>query len=93
MEHLKPRLAGTSRGQQRVEPRDRALVEWVANASTGDQIPEPWRWAHRPRWSVIISLVDLGVIASPEPGADLTVVARDASAAARAWLEAHPADR
>jgi len=32
------------------------------------------------------------VIAHPEPGTDLSVVVSDASAAARSWLGAHPAD-
>ena len=92
MEHLKPRPVGTSRGPRRVEPRERALVEWVANASPGDRMPEPWRWAHKPTSSVIVTLVDLGVIARPEPGADITAWKQAASAAARVWLEAHPAD-
>jgi hypothetical protein len=35
--------------------------------------------------------MDLGVIAGPAPGTDLAVVVREASAAARAWLDAHPA--
>lgn len=68
------------------------LLEWVANASPGDQIPEPWRWSHKPTWSVIISLVSLGIIKTPQPGTEMAVLAGEASAAARAWLEAHPAD-
>jgi hypothetical protein len=92
MEHLKPRPLGTSRGPRHVEPRERVLVEWVASASPGDQIPEPWRWGHKPTWSVIMTLVDLGVIASPEPDTDMTALTREASAAARVWLHAHPAD-
>ncbi|MEA2198561.1 MAG: hypothetical protein QOJ25_2612 [Solirubrobacteraceae bacterium] len=67
-------------------------MEWVAGASPGDRIPEPWRWAHSPTRSVILTLVDLGVIAAPTPGTDLTVVVSEASAAAREWLEAHPTD-
>lgn len=75
-----------------MDPRDRALVEWVANAGPGDRIPEPWRWAQRPMWSVIITLVDRGVMPSPESDKDLPVVADEAKAAARSWLDAHPAD-
>ena len=33
----------------------------------------------------------LGVIDRPDPDASLASIARDASAAARVWLEAHPA--
>jgi len=40
----------------------------------------------------MITLVDLGVIKSPEPGTEMTVLTREASAAARVWLQAHPAD-
>lgn len=71
--------------------RDRALVEWVADASPGDRVPEPWRWARSPTRSVILTLVDLDVIVNPKPGTDLDVVVREASEAARAWLDAHPA--
>lgn len=73
-----------------VRPRDRELVEWVANATPGDKIPEPWRWASSPTRSIILTLVDLEVIPRPAPGTDLTVVVTEASAAAVAWLEAHP---
>jgi hypothetical protein len=67
------------------------LVQWVADASPGDRVPEPWRWARSPTQSVILTLVDLGVIAIPKPGTDLKVVVSEASTAARTWLEAHPA--
>jgi hypothetical protein len=67
-------------------------VEWVADATPGDRVPEPWRWARSPTRSVILTLVDLGVIENPELGTDVAVVVREASAAARAWLEAHPAE-
>jgi hypothetical protein len=69
---------------------DRHLVEWVAQASVGDQFPEPWRWAMDPIESIVRTLVGLGVIERPAPDADLADVAREASAAARTWLEAHP---
>lgn len=65
-------------------------MQWVADASPGDRIPEPWRWARSPTQSIILTLVDLGVIALPRPGTDLTVVVSEASAAAKTWLEAHP---
>jgi hypothetical protein len=67
------------------------LVQWVADASPGDRIPEPWRWARSPTQSIILTLVDLGVIAAPKLGTDLKMVVGDASTAARTWLEAHPA--
>jgi hypothetical protein len=86
-----PRRAGTSPGIPRVRSRDRGLVEWVASATPGDRIPEPWRWARSPTESIILTLIDLEVIAKPAPGTDLPVVVSEASAAARAWLEAHPA--
>jgi hypothetical protein len=75
-----------------VTARDRALVEWVANASPGDRVPEPWRWARSPTRSVILTLVDLDVIEKPQLGTDMTALVGEASAAARAWLEANPAD-
>jgi hypothetical protein len=91
MDPLLPRPAGTSpREALRVSPRDRALVEWVANATPGDKIPEPWRWASSPTRSIILTLVDLEVIPTPAPGTDLNVLVTEASAAAVAWLEAHP---
>lgn len=69
---------------------DRYLVEWVANAKVGDPFPEPWRWASDPIESIIRTLVGLGVIEKPAPDTDPAAVARDAGAAARAWLEANP---
>jgi len=92
MDHVKPRPAGTSRGPRRVEARERALVEWVANASSGDPMPEPWRWAHKPTSAIIVTLVDLGVVARPAPGVEMTAWKGEASAAARVWLQAHPAE-
>jgi hypothetical protein len=78
------------RVQRDVSLSDRYLVEWVAQASIGDAFPEPWRWASDPIESIIRTLVGLGVIEKPAPDADLARVAREASTAARAWLEAHP---
>jgi hypothetical protein len=92
MDPLTPRRDGKPVGQTGVNSRDRSLVEWVADAAPGDRVPEPWRWARSPTQSVILTLVDLGVITSPTPGTELGVVIREASEAARAWLGAHPAD-
>jgi hypothetical protein len=78
------------RVQREVSLADRHLVEWVAQASIGDQFPEPWRWALDPLESIVRTLVGLGVIERPAPDADLADVARQASVAARAWLETHP---
>jgi hypothetical protein len=75
----------------RVMLRDRLLVEWVANAKVGDPFPEPWSNAMSPRESIIRTLVMLGVIALPAPDTSMAAVAQEASAAARAWLERHPA--
>jgi hypothetical protein len=70
---------------------ERLLVEWVANAKVGDPFPEPWSNAANPRESIIRTLVALGVITPPAPDASMASIARDASVAARAWLERHPA--
>lgn len=70
---------------------DRLLVEWVAEAKVGDPFPEPWSNASNPRESVIRTLVQLGVIAPPDPEQSMAAVAAQASVAARAWLERHPA--
>lgn len=85
-----PRQAGRSLVPPVMRPQERELVEWVANASPGDRIPEPWSYAHSPRRSIILTLINLKVMAVPEPGADPQVVVEQASAAARAWLKAHP---
>ena len=77
---------------QPVTPRDRMLIEWVAQAKVGDALPAPWSYARRPLESVVRTLAMLGVIERPPPDADWAAVARDASAAARGWLERHPAD-
>jgi hypothetical protein len=74
-----------------VTPRDRMLVEWVAQAKVGDALPAPWSYASRPLESVVRTLAMLGVVERPDPDADWASIARGASAAARAWLEQHPA--
>lgn len=73
-------------------PRDRMLIEWVAQAEVGDPLPEPWSYARSPLESVVRSLAMLGVIGRPDPSASWADIAREASAAAQAWLEQHPAD-
>lgn len=75
-----------------VTSRDRMLVEWVAQAKIGDPLPAPWSYARSPLESVVRSLAMLGVIARPAPDASWAAIARDASSAARTWLEQHPAD-
>lgn len=87
---LPPRPAGSTPRTPIIRSRDRELVQWVARAAPGDRVPEPWKWAKSPTRSVILTLVDLGVIESPKPGTDMTELVGQASAAARAWLEAHP---
>jgi len=69
---------------------DRLLVEWVANAAPGDPFPEPWSQAHSPLQSIVRQLVELGVIEPPAPDTPVATIARDATAAAKAWLEQHP---
>ncbi len=75
----------------RVALRERLLVEWVASAKVGDPFPEPWSNAMNPRESIIRTLVMLRVIPLPAADANMAAVAREASVAARAWLERHPA--
>jgi len=75
-----------------VTPRDRMLVEWVAQANVGDPLPEPWSYASRPLESVVRTLAMLGVVGRPDPDATWASIARDASGAAKLWLEQHPAD-
>lgn len=70
--------------------RERLLVEWVAQASVGDELPEPWKQASNPLVSMIRTLVELGVMDPPAPGTARADIARDAGAAARAWLERNP---
>jgi hypothetical protein len=77
-------------GQLEVSGTQRRLVQWVAQAKVGDPLPEPWSGAYSPLESIIRTLAQLGVIARPAPDADLAAIARDASVAARAWLDEHP---
>lgn len=74
-----------------ISVRDRLLIEWVAQAKVGDPLPPPWSDSRTPLQSVVRSLIMLGVIERPAPDASLASIARDASAAARVWLEANPA--
>jgi hypothetical protein len=94
MDHLLPRQVGDEPGPppRRVRARDRELIEWVAAAAPGDRVPEPWRWAKSPTRSVLLILAGLGVIETPQPGADVAALVRDAAVSARAWLDAHPPD-
>jgi hypothetical protein len=73
-----------------ISVRDRLLIEWVAQAKVGDPLPPPWSDSRSPLRSVVRTLMLLGVIEAPDPDTPLATVARDASAAARVWLEAHP---
>ncbi|MCA1682841.1 MAG: hypothetical protein LC685_02420, partial [Actinobacteria bacterium] len=52
--------------------------------------PEPWCTAYKPQESMIRTLAELGVIPRFAPDDDRAAIARDAGAAARAWLADHP---
>jgi hypothetical protein len=83
----------TSDGEpSRLTATERSLVEWVAQASAGQPLPEPWRWARNPMESVIRTLVELGVMAPFPTGTDWASVADDAAAASRRWLAEHAGD-
>jgi hypothetical protein len=69
---------------------DWLLVEWVATAKPRDPFPEPWCHAHSPLDSMLFQLTELGVIERPPPGTDVATVAREATAAAKRWIEEHP---
>ena len=84
---MTPQFAGTP---DDIRLSDRLLVEWVANASPGDPFPEPWSQAHSPLRSMISHLVEIGVLRPPARDASVATIARDATAAAKAWLEQHP---
>jgi hypothetical protein len=73
-----------------VRASDRRLVEWVATAKPGDPFPEPWCHAHSPLQSMVLQLDALGVMPKPAPGTPVAEVARQASDAAKVWLEQHP---
>lgn len=66
------------------------LVRWVATAAPGDAFPEPWRQSRDPFATMIGQLVGFGVMAAPPPDADIATTAREATAAARSWLDRHP---
>lgn len=83
------RLRSIPRGASK---RDRALVEWVAQASVGDAFPEPWSYARSPLESIILTLAQLGVMARPAPGSEWSAIVQDATAGARRWLVEHPPD-
>jgi hypothetical protein len=85
--HMTPQFAGAPDG---IRLSDRLLIEWVANASPGDAFPEPWSNAHSPLQSMIRHLVELGVLPPPARDAPVATIARDATAAAKVWLEHHP---
>jgi hypothetical protein len=74
----------------RLRLSDWLLVEWVATAKRGSAFPEPWCHAHSPLESMVRQLVELGVMDPPAPGTDVATIARDATAAAQAWLKEHP---
>jgi hypothetical protein len=75
-----------------IAPRDRRLVEWVAQAKVGDALPPPYCYASSPLESVIRNLAILGVIERPGRDETWASMAVSASASAQAWLEAHPAE-
>ncbi|MDP1847738.1 MAG: hypothetical protein Q8K79_08100 [Solirubrobacteraceae bacterium] len=74
----------------RVRLSDWLLVEWVATAKRGASFPEPWCHAHSPLESMVHQLTELGVMREPAPGTDVATVAREATAAAQAWIAEHP---
>jgi hypothetical protein len=84
---MTPQFAGTP---DDIRLSDRLLVEWVARASPGDPFPEPWSHAHSPLQSMVRQLVELGVLRPPAPGTPVATIAREATAAAKVWLEQHP---
>ncbi len=90
VDHLKPRPVGGQPEVREIRPRERGLIEWVAAATPGDRVPEPWRWARSPTESVLLILFELGVIDRPPTDGDRAAAVREAAVAARAWLDAHP---
>jgi len=82
-----PKFAGVP---ARVWHGDWLLVDWVATAKLGDPFPDPWCHDHAPLQAMIARLTELGVMTSPVPGTDVATIAREASAAAKLWLEHHP---
>jgi hypothetical protein len=84
---MTPQFAGAPDG---IRLSDRLLIEWVAGASPGDSFPEPWSHAHSPLQSMVSHLVALGVLQPPAPDTPVATVAREATAAAKVWLQQHP---
>ena len=84
---MTPKFAGAP---EPVGLSDRLLVEWVAKAAPGDAFPEPWCHAHSPLRSMVSHLVELGVLQPPAPDTPVATIAKDATAAAKRWLEQHP---
>jgi hypothetical protein len=76
--------------RRKVTLGDRRLVEWVAQASVGDQFPEPFSHARSPLESVILTLADLGVMPRPARGTQWPEIVEEATAAAKVWLQANP---
>jgi hypothetical protein len=74
----------------KVRLSDWLLVEWVATAKKGSQYPEPWCHAHSPLNSMLHQLAELGVMKPLDPDTDVPTKAREATAAAKAWLQTHP---
>jgi len=73
----------------KVRLSDWLLVEWVATAKRGAAYPEPWCHAHSPLDSMLHQLAELGVMKPPDPSADIATKAREATVAAKAWLQTH----
>jgi hypothetical protein len=74
----------------RVRRKDWLLVEWVATAKRGAPYPEPWCHTHSPLLAMVAQLIELRVMEQPAPGTDVATIAREATAAARQWIEQHP---
>jgi hypothetical protein len=72
--------------------KDRFLVEWVANAKVGAQIPAPWCYANHPLESIVRTLAGLRIIDPAPEGSDWAAIARSAGPKAREWLQRNPPD-
>lgn len=84
---MTPKFAGAP---EPVGLSDWLLVEWVAKAAPGNAFPEPWCHAHSPLGSMVSHLVELGVLRPPAPDTPVATIAKDATTAAKAWLDQHP---
>ena len=82
-----PRFGGIP---DRLRHADWLLVRWVATAKRGDPYPDPWCHAHSPMAAMVAQLVELQVMQRPAPDAEAATIAREATAAAQAWLERNP---